>query len=836
MFASRLVLLTAALSVGRIMHAQIPGAAAPADPARWSISVREADPGTWDVVFRVDIEPGWYVYSQQSFGNDGPMPTRIAFDTLAHATLIGNAAETGEHVVQGRDPVFDMEVKKFKGWALFTQRIGTGDPQQAITGRLEYMACDDQRCIFPEPQYFRIVPAGNAGELGPLPFKADDAAMDQAAPVEPVTWTMAIEQKGDGRWVLKFNATVQDGWYIYSQESFGADGPIPTSIALDSALTHTRLVGEPMEEGPEKVEGFDEIFAMNVRKYKHAATFSREVQVEDPSRDITGAVSYMTCNDEACIFPDPVRFTVNIASGVATIGGEPIAQLPPGTPSCKYKLPNVDLEDPVIRATDEALSVTRGGKSLGTIFLLGFIGGLLALLTPCVFPMIPLTVSFFTKGGDDKAKGLRNAVTYGGFILVIYLLFSLPFHLLGSVNPEIFNEISTNPWLNVFFFAIFIVFAISFFGYFEITLPAGWVNSMDQKASQFGGLIGIFFMALTLALVSFSCTGPILGSLLAGALTADGGAWQLTMGMGGFGLALALPFALFAMFPRWLSALPRSGSWLNSVKVVLGFAEVALAFKFLSNADLVKHWGILPYEVFMAIWVLCGLGIVIYLLGKIKFPHDGPVRHFSPLRLAFTSLFGLATVYMLMGFRYNDEEKTFTVLKLMSGLAPPVGYSWIFPKECPANLDCHHDLDLALEQARKLNKPVLVDFTGYACVNCRKMEEHVWPEKGVHEVIDRKYVLVSLYVDDKAELPGEEQHDYVTCAGKPKRIETRGNKWSTVQSETFVNNSQPFYVLLSPDGRLLTDPVAYTPDVDEYAAFLRRGLEGMRVLDQRAGR
>jgi thiol:disulfide interchange protein len=240
--------------------------------------------------------------------------------------------------------------------------------------------------------------------------------------------------------------------------------------------------------------------------------------------------------------------------------------------------------------------------------------------------MIPLTVSFFTKGSEDKKKGLKNALTYGGFILGIYLLFSLPFHLLGSVNPEIFNEISTNPWLNIFFFVIFLVFAVSFFGYFEITLPSSWVNSMDEKASKFGGMIGIFFMALTLALVSFSCTGPILGSLLAGALTADGGAWQLTAGLGGFGLALALPFALFALFPSWLNSLPRSGSWLNSVKVVLGFAEIALAFKFLSNADLVKQWRIVPYELFMVVWVLCALGIVLYLFGVIRFPHDSPVK------------------------------------------------------------------------------------------------------------------------------------------------------------------------------------------------------------------
>jgi thiol:disulfide interchange protein DsbD len=551
--------------------------------------------------------------------------------------------------------------------------------------------------------------------------------------------------------------------------------------------------------------------------------------VTDEAKDITGVVNFMTCDDSKCIFPDPPPpFTVNLATGVISIGSKTMA---PGG-ECRYKLNTVDLNAPVVKSTGSDEQEVRGSASLWRIFFLGFLGGLVALLTPCVFPMIPLTVSFFTKGSEDKAKGLKNALTYGGFILGIYLLFSLPFHVLGSVNAEIFNEISTNPWLNVFFFVIFLVFAVSFFGYFEITLPSSWVNSMDQKASKFGGLIGIFFMALTLALVSFSCTGPILGSLLAGALTADGGAWQLTAGLGGFGMALALPFALFALFPSWLNSLPRSGSWLNSVKVVLGFAEVALAFKFLSNADLVKQWLIVPYELFMVVWVLCSLGIVLYLFGLIRFPHDSPVKSRSTVRWSFIALFTAATFYLAFGLRVDSKAGTFTPMALMSGLAPPVGYSWILPKKAEA----FHDLDEALAHAREVGKPVMIDFTGWACVNCRKMEEHVWPEQGVKELIENDYVLVSLYVDDKRELPKEEQHEYITCTGKQKLIVTKGNKWSTVQLETFVISSQPYYALLSPEGKLLTDPVGYTPDVPEYKAFLERGLEGMRVLNQQASR
>jgi thiol:disulfide interchange protein len=808
-----------------IAGAQLPGHEQALEPVKWSISTTAVKDGTWEVSFRADIEHGWYVYSQQNFGDMGPIPTTIAFDTLAHAIPSGAPQESGEKMIQGLDPNFDLEVKKFKGFAVFKQLLTITDPTLPVTGRLDYQTCDDSKCIFPDPLYFRIVPASGAGEFAALPFKGGAGAIGGAS--EPVNWELTTERIADGRWKLRFTATVQEGWYIYSQQSFG-DGPIPTSITLDSTITHAKLQGQGQEEGKDMMEGMDEMFGIEVRKFKHVVSFIHELEVSDPAKDVKGVVNYMTCDDSQCLFPDPVPFTVNLATGAITIGSRTVA----ASGDCRYKLASVDLNAPVVKSDGSDEQEVRGSASLWRIFLLGFLGGLVALLTPCVFPMIPLTVSFFTKGSEDKAKGLKNALTYGGFILGIYLLFSVPFHVLGSVNAEIFNEISTNPWLNVFFFVIFLVFAVSFFGYFEITLPSSWVNSMDQKASKFGGLIGIFFMALTLALVSFSCTGPILGSLLAGALTADGGAWQLTAGLGGFGMALALPFALFALFPSWLNSLPRSGSWLNSVKVVLGFAEVALAFKFLSNADLVKQWSIVPYELFMVVWVLCALGITLYLFGFIRFPHDSPVKSRGTVRWAFIALFTAATIYLAFGLRVDRKAGTFTPMALMSGLAPPAGYSWILPKKAEA----FHDLDEALAHAKEVGKPVMIDFTGWACVNCRKMEEHVWPKDGVKELIENDYVLVSLYVDDKRELPKEDQHEYVTCTGKQKLIVTKGNKWSTVQLETFVISSQPYYALLSPDGQLLTDPVGYTPDVAEYKAFLERGLDGMKQLGQQASR
>jgi thiol:disulfide interchange protein DsbD len=379
------------------------------------------------------------------------------------------------------------------------------------------------------------------------------------------------------------------------------------------------------------------------------------------------------------------------------------------------------------------------------------------------------------------------------------------------------------------FFVVFIVFAFSFFGYYEITLPTSWSSKMDDKASSIGGGLGIFFMALTLALVSFSCTGPILGSLLGGSLTTDGGATQLSFGMGGFGLALALPFALFALFPNWLNSLPKSGGWLNTVKVVLGFIELALAFKFLSNADLVEHWGILKREIFIGIWIIIAIGLMLYLFGIIRFPHDGPKKKkLTRVRFAFGTLAFLFVLYLFPGLTNTG----FANLKLLSGFPPPLFYS-IYEKETegPLGLKAYKDWEKGLAAAKVENKPIMLDFTGWACVNCRKMEEQVWSNSEVYDIIKNKYILISLYVDDRMKLPEQEQFNYLREKGGIKKIKTVGDKWATFQTVNFENNSQPFYVLLDPEVNLLNEPVGYTPDEEEYLEWLKDGLQKFENIE-----
>ena len=638
---------------------------------------------------------------------------------------------------------------------------------------------------------------------------SEDSQMD-----DPITWEASVEKENDSIFNLVFKATLEEGWHLYSQKEADIDiAPIATTFSYNNAEENFELIGETTEPDIEPI--YDQVFEADITYFEDEAVFTQQIKVQPSSNpEINVEIYFSVCDDEKCLPPETERFNISLEDNEITEGFTDL-EISEKDKELTEAL-NINVSGMENFAPEE-----KEGNNFLSIFLLGFVGGLIALLTPCVFPMIPLTVSFFTKGAKNRQKGLVNAILYGVFIFAIYLLLSLPFHLLDSVNPEILNNISTNVTLNIIFFVIFIIFAFSFFGYYEITLPSSWSNKMDDKASSVGGIVGIFFMALTLALVSFSCTGPILGSLLGGSLTSDGGAMQLSMGMGGFGLALALPFALFALFPNWLNSLPKSGGWLNTVKVTLGFIELGLAFKFLSNADLVEHWGLIKREIFLGIWILVGLGLMAYLFGQIRFPHDGPKQRISKARFGAGVITFFFVLYLIPGLTNTSAAN----LKLLSGFPPPLFYS-IYEKgtEAPLGLEAYKDWDKGLEAAREQNKPIILDFTGWACVNCRKMEEQVWSEPEVFEMLNEEYILISLYVDDRKELPEEAQFNYMKPKGGIKPIKTIGDKWATFQTLNFKNNSQPFYVLLDNQVNLLNEPVGYTPKASEYLDWLKEGL------------
>lgn len=616
-----------------------------------------------------------------------------------------------------------------------------------------------------------------------------------------VQWTVSSKKISNSEYEIQLKGKVQKEkfLYLFTKDAEGLDSI--TMQFTDSSIVKAGAV--EIKKGSSSYA--DPVFDnKNVFVAREEVVLLQKIAINGvvPAQ-LKGTVVYSTGGKEEFLPAQEFLFDVKMEGGVAQ--------------TARIKINSIDLNNTVSNCGDEGTE----GKSLWGIFLLGLVGGFIALLTPCVFPLIPLTVSFFTKRSGSRAKGIRNALLYGFFIFLIYILLSIPFHLLDQTDPEILNNISTNVWLNIIFFVVFVVFAISFFGYFEITLPGNFANKADSKASV-GSTFGIFFMALTLAIVSFSCTGPILGSLLAGALTKDGGAMQLSFGMGGFGLGLALPFALFAMFPNWLQSLPKSGGWLNTVKVVLGFLELAMAVKFLSNADLVKQWHILPREVFIGIWVIIGSLLVLYLLGFIKFPHDDKKVKIGTVRWLFIILFAAATVYLIPGVTNTKAAN----LTLISGFPPPLCYSlYTHPVNCETSLEPLRDYEQALELARKENKPLLIDFTGWACVNCRRMEENVWTNPEVLELMKNKFVVVSLYVDERKVLPAAQQQTFTTKTGGKKEIITVGDKWATFQSENFNAVAQPQYAILGLDETALTKTKGYTPSAAEFKLWLECGLD-----------
>ena len=674
----------------------------------------------------------------------------------------------------------------------------------------------------------------------------------------PVTWTWKAESIAPGEYKLTFTAKIDKKWHTYSQY-IGDGGPVPTKFTFDPKNKDIQLVGKTTETGPKIHEGHDPVFDMQLKYFEEELVCTQMVKVLKDTK-LKGTLEFMVCDDSRCLPPDDKEFEFDLKgkAGVKIVpdksGKSELNKTDDKTPGQQVndsKAFNDSVQEAIFKAMakDSAhatatlasnatslgggtgnkfgtpigncntAGVETGNKSVWAIIVLGFLGGLIALLTPCVFPMIPLTVSFFTKRSESKGKGQFEALIYALSIVAIYILLALPFALF-NLSSDTLNELSTGAALTVFFFVIFVIFAFSFFGFFEITLPSFIANKADS-ASNLGGFVGIFFMALTLVIVSFSCTGPLVGGLLAGALLSANGKLNVVFGLGAFGAGLALPFGFFALFPGMMKSLPKSGGWLDTVKKVLGFVEFIFAFKFLSNADLVSHWGFLPRELFLGIWAVIGLALFLFLIGKLNLPHTSPVTKFSPVRVGFIALALAFTVYSAFGIPGNE-------LHLFSGFPPPKSYS-IF-KTHSAITPIQNDYEKALALAKKEGKPLMIDFTGWACVNCRKMEENVWTDPQVLDRLTDKYVVLSLYVDDKKELPENEQ--YLSSFFKGKKIKTIGNKFSEMEAKYFDKNSQPFYVLISPDERLLNHPTGYTPNAKEYVEFLDCGLSSFKQLSK----
>lgn len=663
----------------------------------------------------------------------------------------------------------------------------------------------------------------------------------QAQILQPVKWKFEVEKTGPDEALLKATATIDKGWHLYSQYmTFKEDqfGPELTAFTFNLPKG-VEKVGRTEESG-KLTEEISPLFDnLKVRYFSNKAVFSQKVKMRVSDAKITGSVYYMVCDDKQCLPPDDKEFdfvlagfTPSDAAANESAATETTTEQPDGEDTSTVQ------EEVKATVTHQPEAATGGSASEGllAIFIAGFLGGLVALLTPCVFPMIPLTVSFFTKQSGTRRQGILKALGYGFSIILIYVTLGLTVTVF--FGSDALNALASDIWFNLAFFVLLVVFGASFLGAFEITLPSSWVNKMDAKSDR-GGVLGIFFMAFTLALVSFSCTGPIIGTLLVDAAT-RGALLGPAIGMTGFSLALALPFTLFAIFPGWLKSLPKSGGWLNSVKVVLGFLELAFALKFLSNVDLAYHWGLLDREVFLVLWISIFLMLGLYLIGTIRFSHDSPLAYLSVPRLFFAIAAFSFTFYLIPGlwgaplkavnaFLPPMASQDFDLSSAGGGHAPAATATEALPQRkyadilhCPHGLACFFDLDEGLAYAKKVGKPVMIDFTGHSCVNCRKMEATVWADAAVLQRLRDDYVLISLYVDDKTPLPADEQY---VSKFSGKKIKTVGNLWSDYQASTFNINSQPYYVLMDHDQTLLVPPTAYDPSVAKYIEFLDGGKQ-----------
>ncbi|RKU56902.1 thiol:disulfide interchange protein [Parabacteroides sp. AF27-14] len=682
------------------------------------------------------------------------------------------------------------------------------------------------------------------------------ALVAQAQILTPVKWKIKLDDKGGApEKEIVFTATADKGWHLYDM-NLPEGGPVSTSFTFET-LNGAELIGQPVPSvKPTTV--YDEQFAMNLRWYPGTVSFIQKLKVTDPAKfKVEGEVEFMACNDETCLPPDQIPFSFDkksihvdpaLAANSSTteVDKEDATTVQPDTQVVAEDASELNTPDPAAKETPATTSPKASDsltdspnlwspvidqlKSFGDatvsaadtswlfIFFAGFLGGLIALLTPCVWPMIPMTVSFFLKRTKDRKKAIRDAITYGLSIIVIYLVMGLL--ITGIFGASALNDLSTNAIFNILFFLLLVVFAVSFFGAFELVLPASWTSKLDSKADSTTGVLSIFFMSFTLVLVSFSCTGPIIGTLLVQAASM-GTAVGPAIGMFGFALALSIPFSVFAIFPNMLQSMPKSGGWLNSVKVVLGFLELALALKFLSVADLAYGWRLLDREAFIVLWIVIFSLLGVYLLGKIKFSHDSEVKYVSVPRLFMAIISFAFAIYMVPGLWGAP-------LKAISAFAPPL-YTQdfnLYKNEVHAAFD---DYESGMAYAKKVNKPVMIDFSGFGCVNCRKMEASVWTDPKVKQMLENDYVLITLMVDDKTKLP---QPIEIQENGKTRKLKTIGDKWSYLQRSKCGSNAQPFYILLNDEGQPLGPSYAFNEDVSKYIQFLQNGLKEFKKEQQ----
>lgn len=806
------------------------------NPVKWSFETTKVSDNVFELHFTAKIEKGWHLYSQDNNPNEGPVPLTFTFDKVSGAKLEGKVKELTK-AVSKFDPNFDMQVNYFAKEASFSQQVKTSSSSPKIKGVLNFMVCNDSMCLPPKDVDFEfsfnaasdkattptkdnknekpIIPEkGNGGSSLFVPEPSSDSNTETAALeiIRPVSWTYEAKSLGNNEYELRFKANIKEGYHIYGLDKY-ADGPIPTAIALEDNA-NIKTVEAPVAE-KDVAAVYDDIFDLDLKKYSGDVVFTQKIVLEKPINEIKGHISWQACDDTKCIAPEEVNFGIPIA-------GEQVA---------------VEANNDTIESHDSFFS----------LFGKGFGWGLITLITPCVFPMIPLTVSFFTKRSEGrKSNGVQTAMIFGISIIAIYVALGILISLVFGADA--LNGMASNVYINLAFFVIFMIFAFSFFGAFDLSLPASWTNKADANSEK-SGIIGVFFMAFTLTLVSFSCTGPFIGSLLV-MVSHGNGIIGPIFGMGGFAVAFAMPFVIFAIFPAWMQKLPKSGGWLNSVKVVFGFVELAFALKFLSAVDLAYHWGILKREYFLALWIVIAILLGFYLLGKLKFSHDTNLSHISVPRLLLAIVSFAFAAYMVPGLWGAP-------VSMLSGLAPPLQYNEgfiptlavegsgtnvnsqpvvrkygeIFKSPNGLAHNTYFDYEEGLKAAQKEGKPLMLDFTGWSCSNCRKMEQNVWETPEVMQRLKNDFILVSLYVDDKTSLP---EHEYFYSKVFDRKITTIGGKWGDLEASRYGTNAQPLYVILDHSEQQLIKPKGYDLSVEKFVSFLDNAKEEFKKRQQSA--